>query len=146
MVRALSFTSAGAAMHSYDGDIADFVWTQLDELKPFTQLGYKANLNRYSDGSRKMRKDFIHVWWMKSFQIEHTAIESGFMASKKIEKIVAKSSRYVAGAPGDASTSSGKVTPLDKAIKSCCQNAVEIAAAFLGEEWNEAVCKCIVFG
>lgn len=129
-----------------DEDLDDALWRNVVEHDPFRHKGYRINLNRFFGGVRAAANDLPN-WHATLLQLEYTALEHGLLASRKFEKIAMKGTSAAAAEFGsEKSTDPAKPCLADKALKSCCENALVISVAFRGDYMNNLIARIVVVG
>jgi hypothetical protein len=126
-----------------DGDLDTAIWEAMKLDPPLRKKGYKVNLNRFFGGISHTR-EMIPQWHSRLFQYEHVALECDMMSNSKfVKKLLLP---VVPDGDPDArtSTDTNQITISDKALKSCCQNALVISVAHLQQRENNLIARIIV--
>ena len=117
------------------------LWDHLMEDPPLRRKGYKCNLNRFF-GSTKVIRDECTMWHKKLFQYEYTALECDMLGTARVKKIMIKDADVEAQEAAHT-TDSGRPCAGEKALRSCCQNALVMGVAFLREQQHKFILKII---
>lgn len=135
--------SVGEQMEEGDGgDIEQTMWRIWKEDAVGRKLGKKTNMCRFWAAWRKAKWLASH-WSDKLAKYEYCGVETGLLSGRKIEKLVIRES------PGDLEgltlrDSTSQPSSIDKALRSCCQNALQISTLILEEPYHLLLTKVIV--
>lgn len=134
---------AGCPNQPSGDDVAEELWQAMIDEPILARKGYKTNLNRYWAVIQKGR-EMLLVWHKKRCQYEICCIETDMVKGSKLEKLLFKDPELLPnGSAASSSTSSAHVCVSEKALRSCCQNALVISTLMLGEDWHETLLQII---
>ena len=120
------------------------LWDDCLQEPPLQNKVYKVNQHRFFGGIKTARED-LKVYHKTQVVEEHAAIEGGMMPPRDIK--MGPTIMKVKAQHGDSlnkSTDSSRVSPLDRALRSQCQNALVMAVVLRGDEQNNVLLRITV--
>lgn len=109
------------------------------------KLGKNANMCRFWASWRKVQWLLSH-WSDKLAKYEYCGVETGMLSQRKIARLIFKedSATDMDGVSLRPSTDSSRPSSVDKALRSCCRNALQISILVPEEPYNKMLTKIIV--
>ena len=120
---------AEAGINAASEDALERAWALTGDAGVLRKRGYRCNLNRFH-GFTERAEDEVKCWWARLFQYLYVSIEMDYLGSKNLPKLHLRMTRealYASAADDGASTSAGRITNEEKAVRAAAANAFGIA-------------------